>query len=87
MSSANDIGMDIQAGQGPVSDSIIRGRNPSPFSNLSRESSLASLGRITPYHDRMDTDIDFSPSKEELNLELSYETEQEKALRVGMAAN
>jgi len=80
MSSANGIGIDIQAGQGPVSDSTIRGRNPSPFSNLSRESSLASSGRATPYHDKMDTDMDFPPSKEELNLELSYETEKEKAL-------
>ena len=79
--------MDIQAGQGPVSDSTIRGRNPSPFINLSRESSLASSGRSTPYHDRMDTDMDFPPSRKESNLELSYETEQEKALRVGMAAN
>ena len=87
MSSVNGIGMDIQAGQGPVSDSTIRGRNPSPFINLSRESSLASSGRSTPYHDRMDTDMDFPPSKEESNLELSYETEQEKALWVGMAAN
>ena len=87
MSSVNSIGMDIQAGQGPVSDSTIRDRNPSPFSNLSRESSLASLGRATPYHDRMDTDMDFPPSKEESNLELSYETEQEKALQAGMVAN
>ena len=35
----------------------------------------------------MDTDMDFPPSKKESNLELSYETEQEKALQVGMAAN
>ena len=87
MSSANGIGMDIQAGQGPVSNSAIRGRNPSPFINLSRESSLASSGCSTSYHDRMDTDMDFPPSKKESNLELSYETEQEKALQVGMAAN
>jgi len=79
--------MDIQAGQGPVPDSAIRGRNLSPFVNLSRESSLASSGRSTPYHNRMDTDIDFPPSREVSNLELSYETEQEKAQRVGMVAN
>ena len=87
MSSANGIGMDIQAGQGPVSDLTIRGRNPSPFINISRESSLASSGRSTSYHDGMDTNMDFSPSREESNLELSYETEQEKARRVGMMAN
>ena len=87
MSSANNIGMDIQAGQGPVSDSTIRGRNSSPSVNLSRESLLASSGHSTPYHDRMDTDMDFPPSREEPNLELSYKIEQEKAQWVGMAAN
>jgi len=87
MSSVNGIGMDIQAGQGPVSNLTIRGRNPSPFINLSRESSLASSSRSTPYHNRMDTNMDFLPSREESNLELSYETEQEKAQQVGMAAN
>jgi len=79
--------MDIQVGQGPVPDLAIRGRNLSPSVNLSRESSLASSGCSTPYHDRMDTDVDFPPSREVLNLELSYETEQEKAQWVGMAAN
>ena len=47
-------------------------------------------GWATPYHDRMDTDMDFVPTINELNskrLELSYETEQENTIRVGMAAN
>jgi len=79
--------MDIQAGQGPVSNSAIRGRNLSPSVNLSRESSLVSLGHSTPYHNRMDINVDFPPSREVSNLELSYETEQEKAQWVGMAAN
>jgi len=79
--------MDIQAGQGPVPDPAIRGRNLSPSVNLSRESLLASLGRSTPYHDRMNTDIDFPPSRKVSNLELSYETEQEKAQWVSMMAN
>jgi len=51
---------------------------------------MAFSGRATPYHDRMDTDMDYVPTIEETNserLELSYETEQEKAIRVGMAAN
>ena len=46
--------------------------------------------RSTPYHDRMDTDMDIVPdSNESINewLELSYETEQENAIRVSMAAN
>ena len=71
--------MDIQAGQEPVPNSAIRDRNLSPSVNLSRESSLASSGRSTPYHDRMDTDVDFPPSREVLNLELFYKTEQENA--------
>ena len=87
MSSKTGIGMDIQAGQGLVPDSEVRGRNISPSVNLSRESSLASSGRSTPYHNRMDTNVDFPPSREVSNLELSYEIEQEKAQQVGMAAN
>jgi len=71
--------MDIQAGQEPVSDSEVRDRNISPSVNLSRETSLASSGCSTPYHDRIDTNADFPPSREVLNLKLSYEIEQEKA--------
>ena len=87
MSTMNGIGMDIQAGQESVPNSAIRGRNLSPSVNLSRESLLASSSYFTPYHDRMDTDIDFLSSREVSNLELSYETEQEKAQWVGMVAN
>ena len=87
ISSVNSIGMDIQAGQGPVSDSTIRGKNPSSFTNLSRESSLASSGHSTSYHNRMDTDMDPPPSREESNLELSYKIEQKKVQWVGMVAN
>ena len=90
MSFVNDIGMDILTGQIPVSDSEVRGRNPVSSVNLSRESLMASSGCLTPYHDRMDTDIDCNPTIEELSpecLELSYETEQEKALWIGMVAN
>ena len=79
MSAMNGIGIDIQAGQEPVPDSAIRGRNLSPSVNLSRKSLLASSGRSTPYDNRMDTNVDFPPSREVLNLELSYEAEQEKA--------
>ena len=87
MSSMTGIGMGIQAGQGPVTNSEVRGRNISPSVNLSRESSLASSGRSTPYHDRIDTDADFPLSREVSNFELSYEAEQEKAQQVSMVAN
>ena len=85
MSSANDIGMDIPTGQVPAIELKMRGRNSISSVNLSRESSMASSGRLMPYHERMNIDMD--PTSEELNLELSYETEQEKALQVSMAAN
>ena len=86
MSSMTGIGMGIQAGQGPVTNSEVRGRNTSSV-NLSRESSLASLGHSTPYHNRMDTNVDFPPSREVSNFELSCEAEQEKAQQIGMVAN
>jgi len=69
--------MDIQSGQ-------------VPSNNSSRNSSMVSSGRATPYHDRMDTDMDYVPTINETNskrLELFYETEQENAIRVGMAVN
>jgi len=83
----NNIGMDIPAGQVPVFDFEVRERNPVSSVNLSRESSMASSGRATPYHDRMDINMDCNSTIEEPTPELLYETEQEKALWVGMAAN
>ena len=59
-----------------------------PSAKSSRESSLASSGRSTPYHERMDMDV--VPEIEESiteSRELSYETEQERNIRVSMAAN
>ena len=90
MSTANNIGMDIQIGQVLSNNFEVRGRNPVSSVNISRESSMVSSGWSTPYHDRIDTDIDCNLTTEEPStecLELSYEAEQEKALRVGMAAN
>jgi len=88
MSNKMDVGMDIQSGVSPTINSEERGRNPLPIANSSRESSLASSGRATPYHERMDMDV--VPEIEESNTksrELSYETEHERAIRVSMAAN
>ena len=75
MSTTNDLGMDIQQGVPPAINSEVRGRNPSLSAYSSRESSLASSGCVTPYHDRMDIDVD--PRTNESNsesLELSYES-------------
>ena len=60
-------------------------------SNLSsREPSMVSSGRSTPYCDRMDMDLDEAPVLGDVNSgspELSYETEQDKVLRTGKAAD
>ena len=51
---------------------------------------MVSSRHSTPYYDRMDTDPDDAPIIGEITnkcLELSYETEQEKALRIGKATN
>jgi len=51
---------------------------------------MVSSGRSTPYHERMDTDMDIDPvSNESINKQpvLSYKAEQEKAIRVSTAAN
>ena len=88
MSNRNNLGMDIQLGVSPTTNFEARGRNPSPSAKSSRDSSLASSGHSTPYHDRMEIDID--PRTVESNtesLELSYENTQEKEIRVSMAAN
>jgi len=77
--------MDNSTGQVPVLDCEVRGRNPTSVANLSKESSIASSGRSTPYHDRMD--MDCNSTMGEPTPELSYKTEQEKALWVSMAAN
>ena len=88
MSIRNDLGMDIQLGVSPTINSEVRGRNPSLSANSSRESSLASSGHLTLYHEKME--IDVIPGTVESNtesLDLSYKTAQEKEIRVSMAAN
>ena len=87
VSFVNNIGMDIPIGQVPAFDFEVRGRNPISAANLFRESSMASSGWSTPYHDRMDINMDCNSTVGKLTPELSYETEQEKALRVSMVAD
>ena len=87
VSHINDIGMDKSLGQAFALSFEVRGRKPTPVSNLSRESSMASSSRSTPYHERIDLNIDSDTTMEELTSELSYKTEQERALRVSMAAD
>jgi len=88
MSSEMNIGIDIQSGRALTNNSEVRGRNPLSSANSSRDPSMVSSGRSTPYHDRMDTDLNSKPTIEgndNEQLELSYETEQEKAMRISKA--
>ena len=88
MSYKIDVGMNIQSGVSPTINSEGWGRNLLPSANSSRESSLASSGRATPYHERMNMDV--VSETEESNIEsreLSYETEQERTIRVSIVAN
>ena len=51
---------------------------------------MVSSGRSTPYCDHMDMDLDKTPVERAANTgspELSYETEQDKALRLGKATD
>ena len=85
-----NIGMDIQSGWVLTNNPEVQGKNLLFSTNSSRDPSMGSSGRSTPYHDRMDTDPDDAPTIGEIaneRLELSYETEQENALRIGKATN
>jgi len=90
MSFARNIGMDNQLGQALTNNPEVRGRNSLSSAISSRDPSMISSGRATPYHDRIDTDPDDTPLNGDLaneRLELSYETEQEKDMRIGKATN
>ena len=82
--------MDIQLGWVPTNNSEVRERNLLSSVNISRESSMASSGQSTPYHERMDMDIEPVPTIQNPSMEhlkLSYKAEQEKESRVSMTAN
>jgi len=84
---SNDTGMDKSTGLEPANNNEVRGRILTTSSNLSRESSIASSGRSTPYCDRMNNRMDCDSISGDMAPELSYENEQDKALRTSKAAN
>ena len=82
--------MDFQQGHVPANNTEVRERNLSSSNISSREPSMVSSGRSTPYHDRMDIEEDnVPPTHHNANQspELSYETTQERTLRLGKATN
>ena len=90
MPSESSIGMVNQTGPILSNNNEVRGRNTSSSNHSSREPSMVSSGRSTPYCDRMDMDLDETPVAGDANIrspELSYETEQDNALRSGKAAD
>ena len=87
VSSLNHTGMDSSIGQLPVFNFEVRGRTPTSAINLSRESLMTSSGWETPYHSRMDNNIDCNSMIGDSTPELSYKTEQEKVLRVSKVAD
>jgi len=87
VSHLNCTGMDISIGQVSANNCEVRGRTPTTALNLSRESSMASSGRATPYYDRIDNKMDCKSTSGDMTPELSYETEQKKTLRTSKAAD
>jgi len=86
MSSVNHTGMDSSTGQLPAFNFEVRERSPTANRNVSRDSSTMSSGRATPYHDRMDVNIDCDSMVGD-SSELLYEIEQEKAFYVSKVAD
>ena len=88
MPSEMNIGMDNQSGQVMTNNTEVQGRSPLSSAISSRDPSMVSSGHSTPYHDKMDIDLDDAPTTggiDNEHLDLSYETEQENALRKGKA--
>ena len=84
---SNGTGMDNPTGQEPANNCEVRERTPTTALNLSRESSMASSGWATPYCDRMYDRMDCDSTSKDMAPELSYETEQKKALWTSKAAD
>ena len=87
MSSLNHTEMNSSTGQLPVFNFEVRGRTFTSAINLSRESLMVSFGQKTPYHSRMDDNINCNSMIGDSTPELSYKTEQKKVLCVSKAAD
>ena len=82
------VGMDIQAGLAPNNSNEVRGRTLSSNGNISRDISMSSTKSSVVYHERMTINNMFNDDDlVNASPELSYETEQEKALCVSKSAD
>ena len=83
-----NIGMDNQSERVMTNNTEVQGRSPLSSAISSRDPSMVSSEHSTPYHDRIDIDLDNAPATRGINnehLDLFYKTEQENALRKGNA--
>ena len=81
MFSSNHMGMNIPTRPVSVNGFEIRGRTPTTEKNYSREMSISSTQSSVIYHERMaNNGMDIDPEPANNSLDLSYKTEQEKAL-------
>ena len=89
VSFSNYTGMDIFSGTAPDNYDEVRGRPLSTNANISRDSSMSSARSSVAYHEKMEhnndmvIDDDFNDS----SPALSYEDEQERAIRVSKVAD
>ena len=85
---ASSTGMDILSGLSPDNYDEVRGRPLSTNTNISRDSSMSSMRSSVAYHKRMDRNNAMVINNDTSNNSptLSYEDEQEKAIRVSKVA-
>ena len=82
----NTTGMDFFNGQNPDNYDDVRGRKPSCSPNSSRDASMVSSTSSIPYHEKMEKNNEMEIDDNGNSFsELSYETLQEKELRLGEA--
>ena len=87
VSSVNHTGMDSSIGQLSAFNFEIRKRSPTTNRNFSKDSLTMSSGWATPYHNRMDVNMDCDSMVEDYTPELLYKTKQEKVLCVSKVAD
>jgi len=86
MLSSNNTGMDILAGSAPDNFDEVRGRNSSTNKNTSRDTSMSSTILSVTYHEKMvNNGMDIDSELVNNFPDLSYETEQEKAICISKA--
>jgi len=88
MFQADNTGMDILKGFPPDNYNKVRGRSLSANTKISRNSSMSSTKLFVVYHKKMECNnaMNIDVHIDNFSPELSYETFQEKALRVSKAA-